>query len=161
MFFLLQLNAIIIFWLEPLILLYILLVYCVPTFVRNHVENTAKQRAPRPVLNLARTLKKHGAAGSRWSPFHTKEPPWWTGKHAGAKKTSSLTQFSSLCRLFFSVFFQDKRHLFCEDSSLFSRQKGSFDCCFCFKNSLALLLQQHQLTKKVLFSFLFSLNSFI
>ena len=132
MLFLLRLNAIIIFWLEPLILLYILLVYCVPTFVRNHIENTAKQRAPRPVLNLACTLKKHGTAGSRWSPFHTKKSPWWTSKHASANKTSSLIQFSSLCCLFFSVFFQDRRHLFSEDSSLFSRQKGSFDCYFLF-----------------------------
>jgi len=43
----------------------------------------------------------------------------------------------------------------------FQGKKVRLIVVFCFKNALALLLQQRQLTEKLLFSFLFSLNAFI
>jgi len=131
MFFLLWLNTIIIFILAgALILLYILLVYCVPTFVRNHVENTAKNIAPMHVLNLECIIEKVWCSWSGWSPFHTQTSPWWTSKCAGANKMFLSHNSLLFVVFFFSIFLQDRRHLFCKDGILFSRQKGLLNCCF-------------------------------
>jgi len=72
--------------------------------------------------------------------FHTQKSPWWTGKHAGAKIAF--------------LFFQNRRHLFCEDSSLFSRQKGLFDF-FVLKTHMLFSFNNVNSLRKCSFHFFF------
>jgi len=138
MFFLLQLNAVIIFWLEPLILLYILLVYCVPTFVRNHIENTAKYTGPRPVLNLACIIEKVWHSWSGWSPSFTQK------NHHDRPVSMPVNKKNLHNSLLFVVFFLSSFRI--EDiSSLkvpasFQGKKVCLIAAFCCINSMIIVV---------------------
>jgi len=91
----------------------------------------------------------HNRAKKSMSRFQ-KIWPWWTGKCASVSPMKNLTYFSSFCCLFLFSSFQDKNPLE-EVTGLFTRQKGSFDCCFFIKFHLFITARTRTHWKIVLF----------
>jgi len=121
------------------------------------VESTAFWGPEKPGAQLC---KNYGAACS-----YPENPGLCTNHHGGAGECMPVLKNIPLTLLFFllslSFFHFQLDILWPKLPAIFQGKKVHLIVVFCFKNSLALLLQQRQLTKKVLFLFLFSLNSFI